>query len=203
MSVDSVFPTEAHHPLQFGFQYETESYRERTIDYGSLTVLYYQFRMKPLGTQIRVVPDGCVDILFRCDPTSPSAAVCGSVLQGVSIPFAACSEYFGIRLSPKQSLHLQRLPFRETIGRQIPLHDVSSALRYAPEALSERTAFEDRIACFERLALHCLFDENGGGLLDYCVDRIARSGGTLPVERLADETGYTASLTDSTISPIT
>jgi AraC-like DNA-binding protein len=187
------FTFERHSPLQFGFELETDRYTERLITYGGEPVLYYQFAMNRHKDLLPVVPDGCIDLLFCCDPTRPSAAIYGSILQGQRIPFQANSDYFGVRLTPKQSIRLRNIPFRETIAKQFPLTDVLSGTSGLPDSLAEQPDFTARIALFERNVLfRLLSEEPAAAIVDYGLKQIYRSGGNLSIDDLAMDTGYSA-----------
>ena len=60
---------------------------------------FYSFKTKPLSGMTIAVPDGCVDILFDCDKTNPSARVCGTTLEARSAELKGDHDYFGVRFS--------------------------------------------------------------------------------------------------------
>ena len=113
--------------IQFGLELETLTYRQKTVMYNGKTehaFLYYQFTLAAAkGGQkvLSVVPDASIDIIFSCDPVLfPTATIYGSVLQGSRSPFRSGTVYFGVRLTPQQSLSFHTLSLRDMLGLQIP-----------------------------------------------------------------------------------
>ncbi|MED4752812.1 helix-turn-helix domain-containing protein [Brevibacillus choshinensis] len=178
-------------PVQYGFRLETSSYQERLVPYLGQTVLYYQYVMGKTVDAIRVVPDGCMDVLICCDPKRPHSLICGTILQGESIPFHAGATYFGVRLTPLQSLHLSPTPFRELIDRQLHLGDVVHGVSSLCDDIAEKASFSQRIAHFERFLLpKLLSNDQPYGWLPYCLQQIYQSKGNVSVDQLADDIGF-------------
>ncbi|OXM86990.1 helix-turn-helix domain-containing protein [Paenibacillus rigui] len=179
-------------PLQFGFELETDKYIEKFKTYGSHTILYYQFTMGATE-HLPVVPDGCIDLLFHCYPSRPTALICGSVLQMEQIPFHARSDYFGVRFTSRHSLLLRQQLFRETINRQISLDSVVKGAAGCADGFMEKLHFEERITRFEQRLLPMLIEaEAPQGLVDYCVNRIHQTLGNVGINDLAEESGYSS-----------
>ncbi|WP_289137980.1 AraC family transcriptional regulator [uncultured Brevibacillus sp.] len=178
-------------PVQYGFRLETSSYQERLVSYLDQTVLYYQYVTGKTVDAIRVVPDGCIDVLICCDPKRPHSLICGTILQGESIPFYAGATYFGIRLTPLQSLHLSPSPFRDFIDRQLHLGDVVHGVSSLGDDIAEKASFSERIAHFERFLLpKLLLTEQSFGWLSYCLQQIYQSKGNVTVDQLAEDIGF-------------
>lgn len=177
--------------IQYGFEWETTNYIERKVYYDGQPVIYYQFLTGSGNQMIRVVPDGCVDLLFCCDPVQPSARVCGTVLQGKELYFESNTVYFGVRLSARLSLLLPNLPLKEVIEVQIPFEDSLTKYKDMGAMIAELTRFSDRMACFEK---HCMpilgGDVRSIGMIDYCLTSIQRTNGSVTIRDLAEDTGY-------------
>ncbi|RNB92024.1 helix-turn-helix domain-containing protein [Brevibacillus fluminis] len=178
-------------PVQYGFRLETISYQERLIPYQGQTVLYYQYVMGSEAESIRVVPDGCTDILICCDPFRPHSLLCGTILQGESIRFLPGATYFGIRLTPLQNVQIRPLPFRDLINQQLPLTDVMKGVGSMCDAIAEKETFALRIAFFEQAFLPLLLSPHTSSeLVDYCLQQIYRTRGTVTVDQLARDIGF-------------
>ncbi|GLX70286.1 helix-turn-helix domain-containing protein [Paenibacillus glycanilyticus] len=177
--------------IQYGFEWETSRYTERKVHYGGQPVVYYQFTTDAAERLVRVVPDGCVDLLFCCDPVYPSASVCGTVLQGKEHYFLPHTTYFGVRLSARLSLLLPNLPLKEVIDVQIPFEDSLANYKDMGAIIAERPGFIERITCFEKYAMPILAgDARSIPMIDYCVTAMQRSNGGVTIRDLAQDTGY-------------
>ncbi|MFD2370665.1 helix-turn-helix domain-containing protein [Brevibacillus sp. GCM10020057] len=180
-------------PVQYGFRLETRSYQEKLVPYHGQTVLYYQYVMDTRVHSIRVVPDGCMDVIICCDPWRPHSLICGTILQGETIPFHAGATYFGIRLTPLHSLHLAPAPFRELIERQPLLQDVVKGVDHLCDDIAELETFSERIAHFEQYLLPKLLSpEQPSGWMPYCLQKIYQSKGSVTVDELADDVGFSS-----------
>ncbi|MFC5467476.1 helix-turn-helix domain-containing protein [Cohnella suwonensis] len=187
----SSLSAETHGYIQYGLQWQTQGYTERKIRYANEPVIYYQFATDGSGRAIRVVPDGCVDLLFRCDPSRPSALACGTVLKGTEISLEPNAVYFGVRLSYGLSLLLPGLPPKEIVDVQAPFEDALSQYADMAAKLAGRASFPQRIALFERDGLRLVTgDVRAAGIVGYCLATMHRTGGSVTVRELAADTGY-------------
>ncbi|MFS0554815.1 AraC family transcriptional regulator [Brevibacillus sp. 179-C9.3 HS] len=177
---------------QYGFRLETVSYQEKFVPYQGQTVLYYEFLMDDVNA-IHVVPDGCTDVLFCCDPLRPHSLLCGTLLQGENYNFHAGATYFGIRLSPIQSLHIRPATFRDVIDKQLPLEEVMKGIGSICEQIARKASFHERITYVEDsfLPLLLIFHQPSQ-LLPYCIQQIYRSKGLFSVEQLAMDLGFSS-----------
>lgn len=177
-------------PVQFGFRLDTIRYQEQFVSYQGQTVLYYQFTLCQDTDMVHIVPDGCMDVLICCDPSRPHSLICGTILQGESIRFHKGATYFGIRLTPTQSLYIRPAPFRDLVDRQLPLGDVMQGVGNLCDAIAEQECFSARVALFEQHLLPKLLSSDQSSLLlDYCLRKIYTSKGNVTVEQLAEEIG--------------
>jgi AraC-like DNA-binding protein len=184
--------------IQIGFELETNSYQEKTVTYSGKpehSFLYYQFSMNgQLEEILSAVPDGCIDIIFCCDPNQPTAIIYGSVLKGSKIHFRSNAVYFGVRLTPQQSLGFHNICLREFLNLQIPLADVMGQFGQLGEQMAEQSSFESRIALFEQQLLFVLGSQTNRAinpLIDNCLKEIYLSKGNIAIHELAASNGYT------------
>ena len=177
-------------PIQYGFRLETSSYQEQLVPYQGQTVLYYQYVMSADVDAIRIVPDGCLDVIICCDPHRPHFLICGTILQGEQIPFHTGATYFGVRFTPLHSLQLSPAPFRELVDRQLFLTDVVKGVSSLCDDIAEKTSFNQRIAHFERYFLPKLLShQQQSEMLAYCLQQIYQARGNLSIEQLAADIG--------------
>ncbi|PJN90298.1 helix-turn-helix domain-containing protein [Bacillus sp. mrc49] len=183
----------------FPFQPEFETLTEYYIEYKQRnsihsTTLFYQFKInRDLNHPMSVVPDGCIDILFCCNPINPCAHVCGTVLKYKTINFQANCDYFGVRFLPKQETRQFRYSMKEMIDRQIPLADMIKIDPSIMERIINERDFRGRIKLFTEEMGKEIFSSNElPAMIDYSLNKIYLSKGNISMNQLAVETGYSS-----------
>lgn len=156
--------------------------------------LFYHFVIgdHSFGT-LPIIPDGCLDLLFCCDPSHPYAIIATSPKQRCSYHFQPNSEYFGVRLYPEQNLLKFQCSIKELLQQQqIPLFDILKIDSFLLEKISYLPSFKDRIKWFITFLNtehhKTIFDQN---LIKYCITKIYSTYGLVNMKQLAVETGYT------------
>ena len=100
----------------------------------------------------RVLPDGCVDILFAASEGEPfGLSVVGLMTRSVSVPVKAGQSFFGIRFRPGMAAE-----FLEGVGllndRSEPLESIWGATALLiGERLSESRTAADKVVVFEEI----------------------------------------------------
>jgi AraC-like DNA-binding protein len=140
----------------------------------------------------RVLPDGCMDIIFALDGGRRVAAtIVGTMTTALVVP-ASRAEYLGVRFRPGQAYQIVGIPAAALTDRTIALDDVwgdgGELLQrlLSVDTLEARLRVLDR-ALTRRLALRLRRDS----LVDAAVDRIAGSQGRVEIASLCDELGVT------------
>ncbi|MHB1404116.1 MAG: helix-turn-helix domain-containing protein [Desulfitobacteriaceae bacterium] len=178
-------------PLQPSFEIIMDHYIELRRGRDSLSqdiALYYQFRTnKDSGNSILVVPDGCIDLVFCCNPKKFSAHIYGTVLQSKQIIFEENSEYFGVRYLPEQEIYLMK----ELIDKQIPLIDIISSAFGIIDKIASAQSFQERIKILGDLINRSTLKINTvPKIVSYSIKAICSAKGNLNIDLLAQETGY-------------
>lgn len=87
------------HPEQPFFQKRMRYHQRCTINSTTISD-FYLIEFQQTDSPIWVIPDGCIDILFECNPNNPNARICGSTLGTHDVPMLANTTYFGVRFFP-------------------------------------------------------------------------------------------------------
>jgi AraC-like DNA-binding protein len=144
------------------------------------------------GTGHRVVPDGCMDMLFQWLPDGRivRSSLCGAFWTPFdALPSSGSTRYFGIRFFPGGLYRLLRIPSVEFTDRLLPLEDIPGAPAFElAERLPCCSSFEERTIVAERCLLAAAKQQQpldsdpsfGNALFD-----LFRSGGTMPVRELS------------------
>jgi AraC-like DNA-binding protein len=181
-------------PSQPVIQFHTDEYKEwnpKTRDGGDVA-LYYQFKTDDHG-QISIIPDGCVDLLFCCDPGAPFAVLALSPEQRTYYQFKENSEYFGVRFYPEQCSFRFQCAMKEILcQQQIPLFDVLDIDSSLMEEIGVQKGFRERVEVFNRYMKTIKTDVNyDQKLIKSCIEKIySIKNGFLSIKQLSEETGY-------------
>jgi AraC-like DNA-binding protein len=123
---------------------------------------------------IRVLPDGCADIMF--DRDRDETFVVGTMTAPLVLDAARVGNYLGIRFRPGRLARLLRIPLRELTDRRVPLRDVNSRI-------------ELRAASYEHDLVRLLRESDPR--VDSAVEKIIRSAGRCNIEYVAAHVNVT------------
>ncbi|MCM1506320.1 MAG: helix-turn-helix domain-containing protein [Ruminococcus flavefaciens] len=179
-------------PKQPFFVTLSESYSKCIVNQLGI-VHFYQFRT---GSEPQyVIPDGCVDMVFCCDPIRPYARICGTVLKSEMMMFRENSCYFGVRFLPGYNPVLEKSGImKELVNNQIPFESLINDKRMT-EGICSTDDFRMQISIFMRsyMSIYKRLSplENSNLLVLHSANMIIRSAGRIAIEKIALETGYT------------
>jgi len=180
-------------PLQPGFEMNTSyyvEYKEKDKLDGSAT-LFYQFKVKDnIANKMTIFPDGCVDILFCCDPDQPYANVCGSVLTCKTLQLQANQEYFGVRFLPKFELDRSRYSIKDIINSEVPLLDMFLIDHSSIREIIKEKAFSEKVKLFNNILRSIIFtSQSSASSIEFALRKIYSVKGNISMNELAEEIG--------------
>ncbi len=151
---------------------------------------FYSFTAGQSSELTLAIPDGCVDIVFDCSDTNPSAKICGTTLEPTNPKFTADHHYFGVRFE------LGLMPKFLDISADLLVNQQIDLLDLMPEA-SE--IFEKIVCQTSHLEQAVLLNQFLGNqpqheqspLTSHAVELICNSNGNIRAKELEHETGYT------------
>jgi AraC-like DNA-binding protein len=91
---------------------------------------------------LRVLPDGCADVIWRDDGGSVTTLVAGPDTQAQLAPLAEGSRMVGVRFAPGAAHAVLGIPLDEVRDQRLPLRGLSGP--WSEEDLAERVALSDR-----------------------------------------------------------
>jgi AraC-like DNA-binding protein len=183
-------------PSQPEIQISTHCYKElKPTDYwiSKDIALFYQFKTNKVSvTSLSLIPDGCLDMLFCCDPKTPSAFLWTSPFHRKQQPeLQKDCEYFGVRFFPEQSIIKLNSPMSELLNKQIPLFDVITCDESITELIASGKSFSERIEqfykYFKKIQISTGKDQQ---MVNYAIQQIYSSRGMLNIHELSDSIGY-------------
>ena len=172
----------------------TDEYVSCSTSAAGIHKQYYNFWMPEDTDQtLLAVPDGVVDIIFRCCGANPYADVYGSVLKGKMISFEGGAQYFGVRFLPGAAEPVLGCPLDQFTDQNVQLNDIQNNANELIDLICSTDSFHERIRRFEEYHSQRLkMNEPVPFLVREVLRRINASHGNIKIQTLADETGYTS-----------
>ncbi|WP_318507553.1 helix-turn-helix domain-containing protein [Bacillus sp. T3] len=192
----NMYSEKVYFPAQPEIELNTALYQEMKpigSKYDNQIALFYQFKTTEHSIHsLSLIPDGCFDILFRCDDKQPDAILWTSPLQRRLQPnFHKNCIYFGIRFYPEQSLIKLNYPMKEMLDRQIPLTDVMTFDPSWIEMICTTPSFNERIKKFSAFLSRLEpITNNDSQIIISAVKNIAATSGLLNISELSRKIGY-------------
>jgi AraC-like DNA-binding protein len=158
-------------------------------------IQFYGFYMDDTNfDQMFVIPEGCMSLVICCYPDRPSANICGTLYKGRQGLFVRSEcEYFVIRFLPGYAEHFFQYPIGEFSELEIPVGDVLPHAAELLERVAEKNTFHERVQAFEDF--YGAYIRNRleiPRLIEYLTGQIISSRGTLHVNDLSRDTGYSS-----------
>ncbi len=186
--------SENYIPYQPGFE-QRISFRHFILPAGhplyGIVADFYQLETHSQISEVCVIPDGCIDLLFRYDKTGMTKTVEGYHRQKVMIPIHDVSSAFGVRFVPGGLMNIIDLQASELIGQQVPFTDLLEKDTLL-DRMEDEHNFEDRIALISEYLLKKLYSNHRSSeIVKYCTQQIISSQGIVQITNLSKDTGYT------------
>jgi AraC-like DNA-binding protein len=193
MNMDNGCKSASYIPYQPGFEQKLH-YHNFVVPAGhplyGIVSDFYQFDSASMGGEICIIPDGCMDLLFRYDSSGVSKTLEGYHLKKVVIPINQVGSAFGVRFVPGGLANIIRIQSSELIGEQVQMKDFlkkDSQLDQMDDSLE----FNQRIAVISKYLWKQIHKSYGSAdVVRYCTDKIITNQGNVHIGDLSEETGY-------------
>ncbi|WP_249977884.1 helix-turn-helix transcriptional regulator [Vreelandella olivaria] len=150
---------------------------------------FYSFEKSPSAQATMAIPDGCIDILFDCDASSPKAEVFGTPMVAIDIHLECQHRYFGVRFASSIIPNCLKLSAEELVEHQFSLQEVIPHTDQLFEAVVEEADFAAQVASFQQF-----FENKQARQLSPLTQAIVRftgeRQGNVRIDELAELTGY-------------
>lgn len=181
-------------PYQPGFE-DKNHYRNFIVPEGhplhGIVSDFYQFDSSLPNCEVCVIPDGCIDLLFRYDDRGVTKTLEGYHLKKVMIPVSQIGSAFGVRFVPGGLANIVKVQTSELIGEQVPLTDFLKKDSLLDQ-MDEIMDFEQRIDNISQYLFQRIKKSYGSAdVVRYCTEKIISSQGNVLIGNLSEETGYT------------
>jgi len=150
---------------------------------------FYRFQPKESNEQTFAIPDGCVDILFDCDPTKPNAHVFGTPMKPINIELNKDHYYFGVRFLSGVMPDFLAVSATELVGNNYQISDIILHDNHILEEMTTRLNFSEQIALFNRFIDNKKIREFSR-VTSTVLHHICKTNGTIRINELERESGY-------------
>ncbi len=178
-------------PKQPFFLYATSHYCKHIVGNREISH-FYAFVADDMDVCAMGIPDGCVDILYRCNPEHPEILLSGTGFSPRPLRLLKGESYFGIRFSPGYLPKFRSISFAETVSRDLLFEELENEQDMHAHIVYARS-FEERIRAFLSWYNHKFGIEEPVDRMDlkqYVRMEIIKHHGTKRIQQIAEETGY-------------
>ena len=182
-------------PLQPFIVKYASTYLQRQVSWNPHCIkkdaLFYQFQTGDEETTIEVIPDACLNVLFRLDPTAPNASFTGTLLSTKSQPLKPGTVYFGFKPYSNLGIKSTTLSPCELLDTSVDFSYVLPGVDRLLDGLLKAENFSDRISKFMEVAAQCLIDDSyQPTFVDYMAVMMCSSYGNVTFTNMYKDIGY-------------
>lgn len=152
---------------------------------------FYSFESRNTEEQTFAIPDGCVDILFDCDESRPSAEVFGTPMEAITIELNKNHRYFGVRFASGVMPDFLNASAGDLVGHHYNLLDIVPHANQMFEDIVSSSDFAEQAALFGRFSNNKEI-RKPSDLTSQALRSICETNGTIRINDLEDLTGYTS-----------
>ncbi|PZW58054.1 AraC-like DNA-binding protein [Pseudomonas sp. URMO17WK12:I6] len=143
------------------------------------------------SANLLAVPDGCVDIVFDCDATRPTARICGTPLAAQAVELHQNHHYFGVRFSPGVIPGFINVLAEELTERELDLLEVSGFAQRIFENIVQAPLLGDQMRLFNDYLAPRLMGRTSA-LTAMVIQQALRHRGDIRIQQLEELSGYTS-----------
>ncbi|AUQ25091.1 helix-turn-helix domain-containing protein [Dickeya zeae] len=151
---------------------------------------FYSFDVAQTAEMTLAVPDGCVDIVFDCDPLNPKGRVCGTTLEARGADMLHNHHYFGVRFAPGVIPDFLDVMAEEVANREFSFLEVVPDARLAFEQIVQERNFSRQISLFNAHFMPRLVRKSSS-VTTSIIRAMVQQKGNIRIDQLETLTGYT------------
>lgn len=172
------------------------SYQEKLIKWNPFSLknfaLCYEFRTEKTPQPLELLPDACLDFLFRLDPEHPVAVVRGIQTERITLSLEPNAVYFGFKPYSCKGMKNTICSWRELQEQETPLEDLLPCQEVLEQLIGVKT-FGQRVETIESYAkAHLADDSYTPDFVEHSELKLCGTRGKFRVEEMANYTGYTS-----------
>ena len=184
----------SYHPCQPGYYQAGEKYQELNYSedcrLGKIVCQMFEVT-RPKEHQIRVIPDGCNDILISCDGGQINSWYSPSVTKSTNFHFQKAEWIFGVRFYPGADCSMLRERIPVSKSHPIEVRELLPDFDSLDDELKSSISFVRRHEIIEDYLRDRITPKNNTeNILSCAVRLLIETNGVISIERLAKEVGY-------------
>ncbi|WP_277962579.1 helix-turn-helix domain-containing protein [Pseudomonas sp. RIT-To-2] len=152
---------------------------------------FYAFDVAHTAEALVAVPDGCVDIIFDCDATAPTARICGTPLQAQPVTMQRNHHYFGVRFTPGVIPGFINVLAEELTEHELDLLEATPFARGIFERIVQSQALGEQISLFTDHLAPSLMGRTSQ-VTAMVIEKALQRRGDIRVQELEALSGYTS-----------
>lgn len=178
-------------PEQPFFAMSTSKYRKKSAQQASMAYFFEFRRDGQSNTEMLVVPDGAIDLVFSCEKDDPAAYVCGPVSNASKAPFHPKENYFGVRFMPGMLSHFGDASVKDLFDRCYDLSEVINSDEILEKIASSNTLENRKLIITQDLSpYYDMVQCNNYTLVMTILDEIFNSNANIRVRDLEKKLNY-------------
>lgn len=184
------------YPIQPDIALNTYNYQEKKILWNPLTQnlsILFQFTvLEGKRNSFFILPDGCIEILFRCSIENPTMTLFGKRTKSRYIELKPGCTYFGFRPYYEAGFQLHAFNYLDIIDQMIELQSMTEYEELIL-SLANAKSFEGRCSIYIKSDLFnsCCDKVYRYNYVIECSRKICMSRGAIKIDSLGDDLGYT------------
>jgi AraC-like DNA-binding protein len=173
------------------------SYQEQLIRWNPYSrknyALCYQFETDDEKSVIQIVPDGCVNLLFRCATANPTALISGVHVVSRKQVLEAHSLYFGFKPYCAAGFELARSSWAELINQTVPLQDLIGPAGQIMDELCAAHTFSARIEAIRSFTSeHVIDSAYVPDLAEFMEQELCVTHGNVSIATISSDAHYSS-----------
>ena len=186
--------TFSYHPCQPGYYQAGEKYQELNYSedckLGKIVCQMFEVT-NPREHTIRVIPDGCNDILISYDGEQINSWYSPSITKSTNFHFKKAEWIFGVRFYPGADCSLLRERIPVSKSHPIEVRELLPDFDCLDDSLRDSISFVRRHEIIEDYLLDRIKPQNNTErILSRSVRLLIETNGVISIEKLAKEVGY-------------
>lgn len=182
-------------PLQPYIVLQSESY-QRMVDRDYGISHFYEFKAAEGENRlVNAVPDGSIDLLFNIGENEVHTYISGTVFCAKPWEFGEERTCFGVRFQPGKGVLPKEMSIQMLVNQDIEI-DGNLFGDHLEEKIAQAKTMQERVSIFkkayENLVVATEKEDTKKNIDTYMQNRINQTFGTVGIEQLAEETGYSA-----------
>ncbi|ROM49047.1 AraC family transcriptional regulator [Pseudomonas poae] len=184
-------PTPRHHAANEQPWFVLNSSRYSVMSSAHPAISHFYAFDVAQSTNLLAVPDGCVDIVFDCDATRPSARICGTPLSAQAVHLHPHHHYFGVRFAPGVIPGFINVLAEELTEQELDLLEVSGFAQRIFESIVQAPHLSDQMRLFNDYLAPRLMGKTSR-LTAMVIQQALHHRGAIRIQQLEDLSGYTS-----------